>query len=62
MTPQSTPRLLGRSEVAALLGISRQTLDRLVKAGSLPVVRLDRRPRFLPEDVDAFVRSRRKTP
>jgi excisionase family DNA binding protein len=46
--------------VAERLGISRQTLDRLVKAGALPVVRLDRRRRFLPEDVEALVRARRK--
>jgi excisionase family DNA binding protein len=60
MTTHSTPRLLGRSEVAERLGISRQTLDRLVRAGALPVVRLDRRRRFLPEDVEALVQSRRK--
>jgi excisionase family DNA binding protein len=62
MTSQHIPRLLGRAEVAAQLGISRQTLDRLVKAGALPVVRLDRRRRFLPEDVEAFVQSRRTSP
>ena len=56
MNTQSTPRLLGRSEVAERLGISRQTLDRLVKAGALPVVGLDRRRRFLPEDVEALIR------
>ena len=59
MDTHSIPRLLGRAEVAAQLGISRQTLDRLVKAGALPVVRLDRRRRFLPEDVETLVQSRR---
>jgi excisionase family DNA binding protein len=62
MNTQNTPRLLGRAEVAAQLGISRQTLDRLVKAGALPVVQLDRRRRFLAEDVEAFVQSRRTAP
>lgn len=59
MTTHDTVTLLGRSEVASRLGISKMTLDRIVKAGALPVVRIDSRPRFLPEDVAEFVRSRR---
>jgi excisionase family DNA binding protein len=43
-----------------MLGVSRKTLWRIVRSGDLPVVRIDRRPRFLVEDVDAFVESRRK--
>jgi hypothetical protein len=55
-------RLLRRAEVADLLGVSCRTLDRLVRAGALPVVYIDRRPRYLAEDVRAFVRSRRSSP
>jgi excisionase family DNA binding protein len=43
-----------------MLGVSRKTLWRIVRSGDLPVVRIDRRPRFLVADVDAFVESRRK--
>lgn len=61
MSIHDSPRLLGRAEVAAQLGISYRTLDRLVRAGSLPVVRIDRRPRFLGADVEHLVRDRRST-
>jgi excisionase family DNA binding protein len=59
MDAQDTPRLLRRSEVADLLGVSRRTVDRLVRAGALPVVYLDRRPRYVATDVAALVRARR---
>jgi excisionase family DNA binding protein len=62
MSTQSSPRLLRRSEVAELLGVSNRQLDRLVRAGLIPVIRFDRRPRFRAEDVDAFVTARRVTP
>jgi hypothetical protein len=45
-----------------MLCVSRKTLWRLVSSGELPVVYLDRRPRFLAEDVLGFVRSRRVSP
>jgi predicted DNA-binding transcriptional regulator AlpA len=54
------PRLLSRAEVEQMLCVSRKTLWRLVQRGTLPAVYLDRRPRFLPEDVWAFVLSRRR--
>lgn len=60
MSIQDVSRLLQRSEVAETLGVSRRTLDRLTKAGKLPVVYIDRRPRYLAEDVIEFVESRRK--
>jgi excisionase family DNA binding protein len=59
MATHDTPRLLRRSEVADLLGVSRRTLDRLAQAGAIPVVYIDRRPRYLAEDVATFVRERR---
>jgi hypothetical protein len=59
MNTHGTSSLLGRREAASRLACSLATLDRLVRAGSLPVVYLDRRPRYLAEDVAALVRSRR---
>jgi excisionase family DNA binding protein len=59
MTPHEAPKLLRRSEVAQLLGVSPQTLDRLARSGALPVIRVDSRPRYLLADVEALIRSRR---
>jgi excisionase family DNA binding protein len=59
MGARDDPRLLRRAQVADLLGVSRSTLDRIVRAGELAVVRIDRMPRFRPEDVRAFISSRR---
>jgi excisionase family DNA binding protein len=61
MNTQDPPRLLRRPEVAEQLGVSSRTLDRLVRAGILPVVYIDRRPRYVAEDVEQLIRSRRKT-
>jgi len=41
-------RYLTRREVAAALGVSQSTVDRLIKRGALPVVRLGRLVR-IPE-------------
>jgi predicted DNA-binding transcriptional regulator AlpA len=60
-TEEILPELLSRAQVQEILSISRQSLWRLVKQGALPAVYLDRRPRFLTEDVWQFVRSRRST-
>jgi excisionase family DNA binding protein len=56
---QLGPQLIGRIEVQEILGVSRATLWRLVRSGSLPVVRIDGRVRFLLEDVSTFIHSRR---
>jgi predicted DNA-binding transcriptional regulator AlpA len=53
------PGLLTAAEVLQILAISRKTLWRLVRSGQLPVVYLDRRPRYLAEDVAALICSRR---
>jgi hypothetical protein len=45
--------------VQELLGISRATLWRIVRSGSLPVVYIDGRPRFLVSDVERLIESRR---
>jgi excisionase family DNA binding protein len=61
MSTHDSPKLLRRAEVADLLAMSRRTVDRLVRAGELPVVYVDRMPRFLADDVRALVRARRKS-
>ena len=52
---------LTSKEAASLLGISLQTLDRAVKRGEIPVVRIDRKRRFEPDDLRAWLR-RHKAP
>ena len=42
-----------------MLNVSVPQLDRLARAGLLPVVYIDRRPRFLEADIEAFIESRR---
>jgi excisionase family DNA binding protein len=52
-------QLLRRREVARVLAVSVRSVDRLVQKGVLPVVELDRRPRFLDSDVEELIKSRR---
>jgi excisionase family DNA binding protein len=59
MSNQGSRRLLRRSEVAALLNMSRRQVDRLTRGGELAVVRVDRVPRYRPADVEAFIRAHR---
>jgi excisionase family DNA binding protein len=56
---QQASRLIDRAEVQQLLGVSRATLWRIVRDGALPVVEIDGRVRFMWEDVERFIRSRR---
>jgi excisionase family DNA binding protein len=51
--------LLAVSEVLRLLNVSRTTLYRRVWDGSLTPIYVDSHPRFAPEDVRAFIASRR---
>jgi excisionase family DNA binding protein len=52
----ATRPLLTPREVAAMLGISKVTLYRYVKAGKIPAVRLSSHSfRFRPEDIDALI-------
>lgn len=44
-----------------LLACSRSTVYRLIDEGSLRPIYFDRRPRFDPEDVAAFIESRKET-
>jgi|GEM_PF-4308743 len=52
-------RLMSKSQVREALNCSMRSVDKWMKDGSLPVVWLDRRPRFDPEDVRAFCQGRK---
>lgn len=47
--------LMRRRTAAALLSVSTTTIDRLVRAGKLPAVRVGGSIRFVLSDVEAFV-------
>lgn len=47
--------LLGSSQVAAWLGMSREQVWKLWQAGQLPGYKLDRHVRFAPADVESFL-------
>ena len=49
--------LLNKRDAAKTLGISPVTVDRLRKSGELPFRRIGSQIRFLPEDLDKFVRN-----
>ncbi len=52
-------RLLSVNEVAVLLGVSRQTIYRLVSRRQLCASRVGERLRFRPEHVNEYVDGRR---
>jgi excisionase family DNA binding protein len=61
-TPYNGEQLLSVQRVCERLGVSRQTISRLVAAGELPVVRIRDRALFRTSDVAALVeRSTRRT-
>ena len=53
-------QLFDRESLAEYLRLSTDTIDRLVKAGKLPCVRIGSQVRFTLEDVDAFVERHRR--
>lgn len=48
-------KLMSKSEVCQLLGISLSTLDRIVLDGTLPAFRVRGQVRFKPSDLDAYL-------
>jgi excisionase family DNA binding protein len=60
-TIREKPALLTQGEGAAMLGVSPQTMRRLVEAGSLEQVRIVGlgRPRYRRADIEALVRDGR---
>jgi len=49
------PLLVTKEEAARLLGVSTKTVQRRVSSGELRAVHVDRRPRFHPADIDAYL-------
>jgi len=49
---------LSKKDLAAYLGISKGTVERLMKQG-LPHIKLERRVLFKCEDVDAFLKTKK---
>jgi excisionase family DNA binding protein len=49
------PALLTVNDVARTLVVSRDTVDRLVRSGALPTVRVGDRLRFRPEQIDRYL-------
>jgi excisionase family DNA binding protein len=55
-----TPPLLTINDVAHQLAISRDSVYRLVRSGSLIPSRVGERLRFRPEDIEAYLERRRE--
>lgn len=51
----SDNRLLTKTEVAARLGVSERTVDRLVKAGELRKHPLAKQPKFTIQEIDRYL-------
>lgn len=51
--------LITKAELIDYLRISKRTLDKLMKTGDLPYIKLSRRVLFKREDVDAFLETKR---
>ena len=54
---QGRARYLTAAEVAAAMRVSTMTVYRLIKAGSLPAVRVGRSYRVAEDDLDRFLAS-----
>ncbi|MFO7252950.1 MAG: helix-turn-helix domain-containing protein [Actinomycetes bacterium] len=52
-------RLLSAKEVQRIFGVSWYTLMGLVQRGELPAIRVNRRWRFDPRDVEAYLERRK---
>lgn len=55
------PALLNQTQSAALLGVSKQSMQRLIAAGSLEPVRIAGlgRPRYRRSDIETLIREGR---
>lgn len=52
-------RLLSKKQVREILNCSLRQLNRWIADGVLPIVWLDRRPRFDPRDIEALAQTRK---
>ena len=53
-------KLLTPSQVAALLGVSRPMIYKLMKAKELDIVRVGTSPRFEPQAIQDYIERQRK--
>jgi excisionase family DNA binding protein len=53
----STDHLLDKWQVLERLKMSLRTLDNHIKAGTIPYVKLGKFVRFIPSDIDKFIKS-----
>ncbi|MBE2320409.1 helix-turn-helix domain-containing protein [Solirubrobacter sp. CPCC 204708] len=58
--PSPCRPLFDRESLANHLRLSTDTIDRLVKAGRLPCVRIGSQVRFTNDDVEAFIANHRQ--
>lgn len=54
-------KLLRLSEAAELLSISKSTIWRMVKAGTIPAARIGRQWRIKPADLQAYITAAQAT-
>lgn len=52
--------VLSINEAAAVLGVERSTIYRLLRTGELQAIRVGQRRRFRPEDIDAYLERNRE--
>lgn len=55
------PQLLTVDQIAEILNESTKTTRRRIKSGELPHIRLGRLVRVLPDDLERYIASRRRT-
>jgi excisionase family DNA binding protein len=53
------PILLTKRETAAILRVSISTIERMLRRGDLPYVKMNHATRILRRDVDAYIESHR---
>lgn len=58
----SSTTLLGTGQAAERLGVNPRTLRRLTAKGDIPKVHIGRAVRYDPDDLDAYIASRKATP
>lgn len=59
LTQAETERVVGREEMAKLLGVGLATIDRSVRDGSIPSMLINSRRLFLPSQVYAALKVER---
>jgi excisionase family DNA binding protein len=57
--PSARSKMFDKQNLARYFGVSVDTIERLVKAGDLPAVRIGSQVRFTLEDVDGFIHRHR---